>query len=96
VSCQDGVGIHENEYGAFDYISLRVIMTRWRGIVGLWNTGILHTKKSFLSSCGARNCRGLLKGFHDANRRKWLVEELYRKEFIAPYLFQQPLLEDRS
>jgi hypothetical protein len=28
VSCQDGVGIHENEYGAFDYISLRVIMTR--------------------------------------------------------------------
>jgi SET domain-containing protein len=85
-SCHANVGIHENDHGAFDYLALRNIQ---HGEEVLWDyeTSEYYIQSQFVCSCGAKNCRGFLKGFH-ANGR--LVEELYGKEFIAPYLFQRP------
>jgi hypothetical protein len=84
--CQANVGIRTNNVGAYDFIALRDIK---KGQEVLWDyeTSEYYLYGQFLCSCGAPNCRGTVKGFHAHGQT---VTDLYGKDYIAPYLFQDP------
>ena len=91
-SCDANVGIQANTSGAYDFVAIRDI-AQDNEVLWDYETSEYSIESQFQCSCGAENCRGLLKGFH-ANGK--LVEKLYGKEFIAPYLYENPSVpEDR-
>jgi hypothetical protein len=80
-SCDASVGIRANDFGAFDFFALRRID---KGQELLWDyeTSEYKISSAFRCTCGASNCRGVLKGyeFHEET-----VRERYGN-YIADYL----------
>jgi uncharacterized protein len=91
-SCEANVGIRSNNVSAYDFIALRDVK---KGEEVLWDyeTSEYNLYGQFLCSCGVSNCRGILKGFHSHGQT---VIELYGKEYVAPYLFQDPRKESND
>lgn len=80
-SCLANVGIQENDLGAYDFFALDPIA---KDSELLWDYETAEFElQNFECSCGAPNCRGILKGFQAHGD---VVLQIYGKEHIAKYL----------